>query len=121
MYKLPFMVVAVIFCLLPAVPAQAADDDLFKDYNAAIQKPAEANATNVYNAYADNLANMIESGYRDGVVIKGEGSYAGGKVHADGVGNIMVGRGANVGPIVNQTKLQNSTVVIKMDAQKNKW
>lgn len=114
------MAVATVFFLISVNPAMA-DEDIFSDYNAAIQKPAEANAVNVYNAYSDNLANMIEHGFRDGVVIDGAGSYAGGKVHADGVGNVQVDRGANVGPIINQTQMKNSTVIIKKDAERSKW
>ena len=107
-----------VFAVAVSAAHASADEDIFADYNAAMQKPAEANATNVYNAWGDNMANMIESGYRDGVVIRGEGEYAGGKVHADGVGNVVVDRHANVGPIVNKPKIENSTVVIKKDPTK---
>lgn len=95
-----------------------ADENIFGDYNKDIQKPAEANATNVYNAWGDNMANLIESGYRDGVVIDGEGEYAGGKVRADGVGNVVVDKNANIGPIINKTEIKDSTVIIKRDSTK---
>lgn len=106
-----------IFCLcvscLPflASPAFSEEKDIFADYNADINKHADAKASSVYNAWGENMANMIQSGYRDGVVINGAGSYAGGKVQANGVGNINVARGANMGPIINNTKLDGSTIV----------
>ena len=103
-----------------AVTAVAAED-IFSDYYRDTRKPAEANATNVYNAWGENMANLIESGARDGVVVDGAGDYAGGKIKVDGVGNIIVEKNANVGPVINKTKIKDSTIIIKNDSGKNKW
>lgn len=113
----------IIICsgLFFSSPVYAEDEDIFADYTKDMRKNAKSNATNVYNAYGDNMANMIESGYRDGVVVKGEGSYAGGKVKADGVGNVFVDKHANVGPVINKSKIQNSTVIFKNNSKKNNW
>ena len=114
-----FTIVCFFVVLCPL--ANAEDEDIFADYNKAMRKTAESNTTNVYNAYGDNMANMIESGYRDGIVVKGSGSFAGGKVKADGLGNVFVDKHANVGPVINKSKIQNSTVILKNDAKKNNW
>lgn len=96
-----------------------AEEDIFADYNKSVQKPADAKANNVYQAWGENMANMINSGYRDGVVVDGEGSYAGGKVRADGVGNVVVDKNANVGPVINRTDVNNSTIIIQ--PKQNRW
>ena len=57
------------------------------------------------------MSSLIQNGMRDGVVIDGAGSYANGRIRADGVGNINVQRGANVGSIINKTDLNNSILV----------
>lgn len=95
------------------------DKDIFSDYHTDIQKPADAKATNVYNAWGDNMAKLIESGYRDGVVIDGPGEYAGGKVYADGAGNVIVRKDAHVGPIINKPKFENTNIIIKRDSNNN--
>lgn len=91
----------------------AADENIFGDYAKDLNKEAEAKSTNVYNAWGDNMANMIEKGARDGVVINGSGSYAGGKIKSDGLGNIAIERGANVGPVINKTTIKDSTVIFR--------
>lgn len=98
-----------------------ADDekDIFADYNTDMRKHADAKAENVYNAWGDNMANLIQSGYRDGVVIEGEGSYKDGKIRADGAGNVVVDKFTNVGSIVNKPKFQNTTVIFKGDSKNN--
>ena len=93
--------------------------NIFADYTSDIRKPADAKANNVYNAWGDNMANLIESGYRDGVVVTGEGDYAKGKVRADGAGNIVVDKYANVGPIINKPNFSNTNIVIRKDPNKN--
>lgn len=103
--------------LLSANPVFAEDEkDIFADYNADIRKSADAKASNVYNAWGENMANLISSGLRDGIVVDGAGSYANGKVQADGVGNINVAKGANVGTLINKTTLKNSII-----SNQKKW
>ncbi len=102
---------AAIFC--NTGNAAADDEDIFAEYNKTIQKPADAKVTNVYDSWGENMANMIESGYRDGVVIESQGSYANGKIRVDGVGNVLVDKNANVGTIINKMGIDNSNIVIK--------
>lgn len=96
-----------------------AEEDIFADYNKSVQKPADAKVTNVYEAWGENMANMINSGYRDGVVVDGPGEYGNGKIRADGVGNVLIDKNANVGPVINQTDVKNSTIVIQQN--KKRW
>lgn len=95
--------------------SNAEDDDIFSEYNSAIQKHADAQNTNVYSAWGNNMSNLGEHGRKKNVlVIKGEGDYANGKVHADGLGNVLVKQGAKInGPIINKTDLKNTTVIIQ--------
>ena len=93
-------------------PCNAAED-LFADYKKSLQKPAEAHAVEIYNAWSENLTNMIESGYTDGVVIEGEGKYKNGKVEANKFGVVEVDKYANVGPIINKSTFKNSTIIVK--------
>ncbi len=90
-----------------------ADEDIFAEYKTDMQRPAESNTTNVYKAWGDNMAVHIENGIKDGIVVNRAGSYAGGKVHSDGVGNVTVDPGANVGPIINDTEIRNSPVIFR--------
>ncbi len=106
---------AIFSCVLPLSSVHA-DEDPMAGYNADIQKPADAKVYNINSAWAENNANLIEHGRKKGIVIKGAGDYANGKVHADGVGNVVVDKDARVrGPIINKTEIKNSTVVIKTD------
>ena len=91
------------------------EKDIFADYNADLRKTADAKVNNVYNAWGDNMAKLIESGYRDGIVVEGPGTYGNGHVHVDGAGNVVVDKHANVGTIVNKSKFQNTNVIIKKD------
>ena len=121
MKKHPTIPAALLACLLP-LSAVHAEEDIYADYNADVRKPADAKANKVYSAWANNMAYQIEHGNKDGVVINGEGDYADGKVHADGVGNVKVDKNANVGPIVNKTEIENSTVIIQKDEKKrSRW
>jgi len=100
------------FMMMPP-SVSVAQEDIFADYKNDMRKPAESRAANVYRAWGDNMAVHIEKGVKDGIVIDGAGSYAGGKVNADGVGNVTVDKGANVGPIINKTEIKNSPVIIR--------
>lgn len=103
----------LILTMLVGSSAMAMDEDPMAEYTRDINKPADANTNNVYNAWADNMAHRIKNGYADGVVIDGEGDYADGKIHADGLGNVYVDKNANVGPIINQTEIDNSNIIIQ--------
>ncbi|SDG04986.1 hypothetical protein [Desulfovibrio legallii] len=109
--------IAIIFKILAAQPV-AAEEDIFADYNKDMSKPADANVMGVYDAWGNNMAHRIKNGYSDGVVIDGPGSYADGAVRADGLGNVVIDKNANVGPVINQTDINNSTVIIQ---QKKKF
>ena len=70
--------------------------------------------TEIYEAWGTNMAELIESGHKEGIVIDTE-NYSNGKVHADGVGNIVVDKNANTGTIINNSEIKNSTVIIIKD------
>ncbi|WP_206214262.1 hypothetical protein [Desulfovibrio sp. ZJ369] len=111
-YNLFKMAIVVVFSLI-GTGVSVAEEDIFADYKNDMRKPAESRATNVYKAWGDNMAAHIEKGVKSGIVIDGAGSYGGGKVRADGVGNVTVDKGANVGPIINKTEIKNSPVIIR--------
>ena len=68
----------------------------------------------MYSAWGNNMGNLIKHGRKRGVVIDGEGDYAGGKIHADGLGNVEVKPGARInGPIINKVDTKNTTIVIQ--------
>ena len=123
MKKYFFIQAAVLFCVLcPFLSTAIAEEDLFGEYRADMRKDADAKDTNVYKAYGENMANLIESGRKEGIVITGEGEWADGKVHADGAGNVVVDKDANVkGPIINKTKIENTTVIIKDSSNRSKY
>lgn len=110
---------AVLFSLLSPVASPANDEDPFGDYLHDINKPAEANAINVYQAWGNNMAHRIKNGYSDGIVIDGPGEYANGAIKVDGLGNVVVDEDAIVGPIINNTELRNTTVIT--NPNKRKW
>lgn len=114
-----FCFLVICMGLISFPPPLMAEEDIFADYNKSIQKPADAKTTNVYEAWGENIANMINSGYRDGVVVDGPGDYGNGKIRADGVGNVLIDKNANVGPVINQTDVKNSTIVIQQN--KKRW
>lgn len=105
-------IIAFVLMYCSAVSASAEEDPL-ADYQHEINKPADANTINIYDAWGNNMAHRIKHGYAEGVVVDGEGEYAGGKVKVDGLGNVTVDRGANVGPIINQTDINNSNIIIQ--------
>ena len=115
---------AIVLCgmLFLASSAALAEDDLFGEYRADMRKDADATAANVYNAYGENMAELIKSGRREGIVVTGEGEWADGKVRADGAGNVVVDKDANIkGPIINKTKIENTTVIIKDSSNRSKY
>ena len=110
------MFVAILSCAVH-LPSAHADEDIFKGYNADMRKPADARVTNIYSAWANNNAYLIIHKVKKGLVIDGAGDYADGKVHADGLGNIVVDKDAKInGPIINNPEIKNTTVVIKKDS-----
>ncbi|MBQ7607345.1 MAG: hypothetical protein IJU76_05185 [Desulfovibrionaceae bacterium] len=116
------LILSAFFLSLSAGLVYAEDEkDLFADYYADIRKSADAKTANVYNAWGENMSHLIESGLRSGTVVTGEGNYAGGKVRADGVGNINVDKYANVGPIINKTKVENSSVIVNNSGTARRW
>ena len=108
-----YILMFIVTYILMTPNVSKADEDIFADYKNDMRKPAESRAANVYRAWGDNMAVHIEKGVKDGIVIDGAGSYGGGKVTADGVGNVTVDKGANVGPIINKTEIKNAPVIIR--------
>lgn len=105
--------VPVFFLLLCGAMPVFAEEDPLASYQEDINKAADADTVTVYDAWGNNMAHRIKRGYADGVVVDGSGEYANGKVHVDGLGNVTVEKGANVGPIINQTDIANSNVIIQ--------
>ncbi len=117
MNKLFYILCGVLFAFSP-LPVQA-EDDPYAEYLSDIRKEADAQVKSVYNAWGNNMAYRISNGLADGIVIEGEGDYADGKIHADGVGNVVIDKDAIVGPIINRTDISNTTVI--MNPNRNKW
>ena len=92
--------------------AFASEDELgLEGYSKDINSPADANATNIYNAWSENMAYRIENDISEGIIIetnKNTEDYI-----SDGVGNVIIKEGANVGPIINKTDLSDAIVIIK--------
>ncbi|MDD6181081.1 MAG: hypothetical protein PUB01_03280 [Desulfovibrionaceae bacterium] len=105
--------------LLTSQNAYTADELGMSDYLRDLNKPAEAHATKVADAWSDNMAYRIEHGMADGVVVDGKTNKKG--VIADGVGNIVIKKGAKVGPVINNTKINNSTVIIKNNSKDTRY
>lgn len=99
-----------LFCITIVASNAHADED---PYAAAIQgyhsdrlKKADAQTINVYDAWADNMAHLIESGSRPGKVIDSN--------DASGTGNLTIGRGAKInGPIIFKPTNKNTTTIVK--------
>ncbi len=113
MKKHVVMLCIISFCAIPLFSTHADDnEDIFRGYNSDIKKTAEAKANNLYSAWANNNAYLIIHKVKKGLVIDEAGDYADGKVHADGVGNIVVDKDAKInGPIINNIKIDNTTIV----------
>lgn len=118
-----FAVSAALLCLALASASHAALNrnpganskfgPALKKRQANLLKMPDPQATNMYSAWGANMANMIEHGVKEGVVVKKEGEYADGKIKVDGVGNVAVEDGARVnGPIINMMEIESGTTVI---------
>ena len=108
-----FIVIIYFLLLLLAANTVYAEPDLFGEYNAAIRKKADAKTVNVYNAWGNNMANMIEEGIKDGIVIDGTSNK--------GLGNVYINKNANVGTVINNTNIQGTTVINKKNTSTNRW
>lgn len=106
-----YIILFVLF-LLPAPHVAYSNDNLgFGAYMRDINTPAAADAVNMHDAWSENTAARIEDGTADGIVIDIERDTD--QYTSDGVGNVIVKDGANVGPIINKTDLSNTVVIIK--------
>ena len=83
-----------------------AEENPHLDYMADINTPANAKTNSLYEAWGENMSELIESGRREGIIIDNE-NYTDGKVHVDGVGNIVVDKNANTGAIVNNSEIKD--------------
>jgi len=102
---------AFIFLLVNTI---SAEENPHSDYMVDINTPANSNTNSLYEAWGENMSELIESGRKEGIIIDNE-NYSGGKVHVDGVGNIVVDKNANTGAIVNNSEIKNSTIIIMKD------
>ena len=114
-----FFLAAALSATLPVSVSAAGDDLGMTDYLRDINKSADAHAVKVSEAWAENMAYRINHGMADGVVVDGKTDKNG--VLADGVGNIIVREGANVGPIINKTDISNSNVIVKTDGKNTRY
>jgi len=95
-------------CFIFQAPPSYADEDPYAaamgSYNGTRVKKADAHATKVYGAWAEDMANQIKSGRKQGRVYDGE--------DASGIGNITIERGARVnGPVIVKPEIKDSTVI----------
>lgn len=102
----------ILFFIILQPGSVFAGEDCFAAYQSDLEKEAGAKVTSVYDAWGNNMANMIKSGHKSGIVIDSAGDYADGKIHVDGLGNVVVDKNANVGPIINQSEINNTTVIM---------
>jgi len=87
--------------------------DPLKDYKGAIKKQdADAQPGMIYRAWGNNMANRIESGEAQGVVIDKNGVIHGTTTAtATGAGNIVI-QGSKVnGPIINMSTNRNINAI----------
>ena len=93
--------------------------DLFSEYNKQINSEADAKSIEIYNAWADNMENLIEHKKRKGIVVHGKEETD--KYSSDGLGNIIIKEGANIGTIINKTDIEDSTVILSNGNDGNRF
>ncbi|WP_165071834.1 hypothetical protein [Desulfovibrio sp. ZJ200] len=114
-YNLILKIIMWLCCCICSPSALIyAEENPHLDYMADINTPANAKTNSLYEAWGENMAELIESGRKEGIIIDNE-NYSDGKVHADGAGNIVVDKNANTGAIINNSEIKNSTVIIIKD------
>ncbi|WP_458400162.1 hypothetical protein [Mailhella sp.] len=91
-------------CAAPPAP------DLFADYNSQINSEADAKAVNVFEAWAGNMEYLIRHKVKDGIVVDGAADTD--QYTSDGLGNITIKEGAKVDTIINNQRIENTTVII---------
>ena len=104
----------ILIALFLSARTVYAEENPHLDYMADINTPANAKTNSLYEAWGENMSELIESGRREGIIIDNE-NYTDGKVHVDGVGNIVVDKNANTGAIVNNSEIKNSTIIMIKD------
>lgn len=102
------ILLAVVLCIFIQVVPSYADEDPYAaamgNYSGTRTQKSDAHATKVYGAWAEDMANQIKSGKKQGRVYEGE--------DATGIGNITIERGAKVnGPVIVKPEVKNSTVI----------
>lgn len=107
-YKLLPLLVLVIFA--ETCYALPPNQDLFSDYNKQINSEADAKSINVYDAWANNIENLIRTKHKKGIIV--EEAIETDQYISDGLGNITIKEGADVGTVINKTNTENSTIVI---------
>ena len=105
------MILFVLFLLFGVHLAYAADDLGLNEYARDINTPADASAVKVYDAWSENMAYRIERGTSEGIVIDGANETD--EYISDGVGNVIVKNGINIGPIINKTDLSDTIIIIR--------
>ena len=97
-------------CVMALQPAIAtADDDpyaaIMGGYTKERTSKADAHALQVYDAWADDMANQIKRGKRKGLIID--------SIDPEGIGNVTIEKGARVtGPVIVKPEIKDSTVIL---------
>lgn len=97
-----------LLILLVGTPVMA---DEFSDYNKDIMGEARAKVTNIYDAWGNNMVYNIQRGVKEGIVVDGPMDTP--EIQADGLGNIVIKEGANVGTVINRPDASNTTIFIQ--------
>jgi len=107
--KIIFVVVIMGLSGLPSfVHAELDYSSTIQNYTKERNSKADAQTISVYGAWSEDMINQIESGRRDGIVVKGD--------DADqwGIGNVIIDKNAVVnGPIIVKPEIENSTVIFQ--------
>ena len=106
MYLVNFSV--SVLCILPFSIAHAEEDPI-ASYRDDIEKPAQAQTSNIHSAYADNVSYLAEKGRTNAIVVSDPSALT------TGVANVVV-KNANVsGSIIVAPKIDNTTIIVKPD------
>lgn len=102
----------IIILLVILMQYSFAFADEYSEYNKDISGEAKAKATNMYGAWAGNMAYHIERNIKDGSVVNGPTNnkhYA-----VDGFGNVVIKDGARItAPVIVKEDFSNATMVGK--------
>ena len=116
-YEVPmhFIIVFLLVIIMPSYMCHAAPPapDLFAGYNKQIHSEADAKNTNIYDAWSNNMENLIRNKIKKGIIVEGAADTD--QYRSDGIGNITIKNGAKIGTIINKTTTEDSTIIINTE------